>query len=133
VKGIDDEWSETGVPLSVRQFETAWREREAFWLYIVEHALDPVLRRITKIQDPVAHLTEYRFDHGWRAVASSALGSAPSAIEPEVGRTVRLGRDRSGTIIGVQRAGQIILIAVELPDGSQESVVFKPGIMTVEV
>jgi hypothetical protein len=70
VKGLKGEWSGAGVPLSARQFEQAWLAREAFWVYVVEHALEPSRRRMTRIQNPVGYLTEYRLDHHWRDLGS---------------------------------------------------------------
>ncbi|MET0396738.1 MAG: DUF3883 domain-containing protein [Longimicrobiaceae bacterium] len=66
VKGIRGEWGGAGVPLSARQFEMAWQKREAFWVYVVEYALDPARRRMTRIRNPAGYLTEYRLDHHWR-------------------------------------------------------------------
>lgn len=70
VKGIKGEWGGAGVPLSARQFEMAWKEREAFWVYVVEYALDPAQRRMTRIRNPAGYLTEYRLDHNWRKLGA---------------------------------------------------------------
>lgn len=70
VKGLRGEWSRAGVPLSARQFEMAWQERERFWLYVVEYALDPARRRVTRVQNPVGFLTEFRIDHYWRMLGT---------------------------------------------------------------
>src|SRR5262249_3109287 len=71
VKGLSGEWEIDGVPLSAAQFALAWKERETYWLYVVEYALDASRRRLTKIPDPVSRITQYRFDNGWRKLFGS--------------------------------------------------------------
>ena len=70
VKALSGEW-QANVALSHTQFEYAWKHREAYWLYVVEHAGtdDP---RIVRIQNPAGRDSTYTFDHGWREAAEGA-------------------------------------------------------------
>jgi hypothetical protein len=68
VKAITGIWHNRPVGLSRAQFECAQERREAYWLYVVEHAGN-VGSRIVRIQDPAGKARTFTFDHGWLAVA----------------------------------------------------------------
>ncbi|WP_240745914.1 protein NO VEIN domain-containing protein [Cupriavidus oxalaticus] len=57
------------VGLSRAQFEWGREQGPAYWLYIVEHAMDPAIARVLRIQDPVGRAKTFTFDRGWREVA----------------------------------------------------------------
>ena len=44
-------------------------KREAYWLYIVEHANDNEKARVLKIQDPGGQARTFTFDKGWADIA----------------------------------------------------------------
>lgn len=130
VKGVAGEWGAAGVPLSVRQFERAWKEGASFWLYVVEFALDPARRRITRLHDPVSHVTQYRVDAGWRALAapSGDGGSAPSVIT--AGQRVRLVDGRRGVITEVAPFGQLLMVRVAFDGGGEGRMAYNPTTMS---
>jgi hypothetical protein len=135
VKGMSGEWSAAGVPLSARQFALAWRERERYWLYVVEFAQDPDRRRVTRLQDPVGKIMQYRVDSGWRALASisgteSSIADA-GPIQPAAGDLLTLSDDRSGTVLEVRGAGTLLQLVVQFSDEHVESLLYKPDRMTV--
>ena len=68
VKSLDGVWDAMGVGLEPTQFETAERERDTYWLYVVEHARTaaPVVHTI---QDPTAEISSFRLDHKWAALS----------------------------------------------------------------
>jgi hypothetical protein len=77
IKSTARAWDDMGVGLSRTQFQFGQQHRETFWLYVVEHALDPDRARILRIADPTGRAEEFRFDDGWSAVSEGA------AIDPE--------------------------------------------------
>jgi sacsin len=135
VKGVSGEWGAAGVPLSAQQFALAWRERERYWLYVVEFAQDPGRRRVTRLQDPVGKITQFRIDSGWRALgAGSDLEHSPTNTElpqPAGGDQVTLPDGRSGTIIEVRGMGVLVRLSVQFRDGDVESLLYKPDQMIV--
>lgn len=67
VKGTATRWAERGVAITRTQFLHGKRLDDAFWLYVVEHATtNPVVHAI---QNPMAQITRYVFDGGWRESA----------------------------------------------------------------
>ncbi|MGQ4808261.1 hypothetical protein NKDENANG_01639 [Candidatus Entotheonellaceae bacterium PAL068K] len=69
VKAMSGSLSDRPVGLSRTQFESAREHREAYWLYVVEHADDNHSARIVRIQDPAGKARTFTFDHGWLDVA----------------------------------------------------------------
>jgi hypothetical protein len=55
--------------MSRTQFSNAWDEGDRFWLYIVEHALNPTRARIYPIQNPAMKVDKFNFDQGWSQLA----------------------------------------------------------------
>lgn len=69
VKSMTGSLEDRPVGMSHTQFECAREKGDAYWLYVVEHATDPVIARVLKIQDPANRARTYTFDCGWIAVA----------------------------------------------------------------
>lgn len=70
VKAMTRDLKSRPVGMSHAQFECAREHGRGFWLYVVEHAADPQLRRIVRIQDPAGKARTFTFDQGWVAIAS---------------------------------------------------------------
>lgn len=70
VKAMTGSLLDRSVGMSDTQFECAQRNREAFWLYVVEQTGTPDAR-IVRIQDPAGRARTFTFDAGWLAVAES--------------------------------------------------------------
>ena len=68
VKSLDGAWGNRGVGVSRAQFEAALHKGEGWWLYVVEHALDPSNALVHRFQNPFFRVDEYRFDAGWLQV-----------------------------------------------------------------
>jgi hypothetical protein len=118
VKALGSAW-DANVAITEAQYRTAQRLRERFWLYVVPAALDPLTSHPIRVQDPVGHVTLYRFDQGWADLGESAIGRQPSAIRlddlpPELREVVDEIRGAEGIpdpILGYWLAG---------PDGEPE-------------
>jgi sacsin len=133
VKGLSGEWSAAGVPLSATQFDLAHREGDKFWLYVVEFASQPEERRLTRIQNPAGLVTQFRIDHGWRALAAEMISASESlANQPVEGATLRYTDGRSAVITAVTSRGVLTQLGLRWPDGSETQVVFQPNSMMVE-
>lgn len=70
VKAMTGSLEDRSVCLSRTQFDCAWIHGEAYWLYVVEHAIDPDRARILRIKDPAGNAKNFTFDQGWRHLAS---------------------------------------------------------------
>jgi hypothetical protein len=68
IKSTGGQWSIAGVMLSRRQHEQAVDDRDLFWLYVVENALDDGYK-IYRIQNPANKIDYFGFDGGWKDVA----------------------------------------------------------------
>lgn len=70
VKAMTGTLEDRPVGLSHTQFNYAREKGEAYWLYVVERATDPMHARVLRIQNPAAKAQTFTFDHGWREIAS---------------------------------------------------------------
>jgi hypothetical protein len=69
VKSMTGTMTDRPVGLSRTQFDFAREKGDAYWLYVVEHATNPVQARVLRIQNPVGQTRTYTFDSGWRQIA----------------------------------------------------------------
>ncbi|MGB9641563.1 MAG: DUF3883 domain-containing protein, partial [Anaerolineales bacterium] len=70
VKATKYSWDGWGIGLTVAEFREAQRFGDDYYLYVVEHALDPARRGDPIIiRNPAALISEYRFDDQWKKVA----------------------------------------------------------------
>jgi hypothetical protein len=69
VKSMTGTLMDRPVGLSRTQFDCALEKGEAYWLYIVENAVDLDKARVLRIQNPARNARTFTFDHGWSAVA----------------------------------------------------------------
>ena len=69
VKAMTGDLRSRPVGMSHDQFECARLNGKSYWLYVVEHADDPLSSRIVRIQDPAGKARTFCFDHGWISVA----------------------------------------------------------------
>jgi hypothetical protein len=69
VKSMTGSLRDRPVGMSRAQFDLALEKREAFWLYIVEHASDTEAARVIKIQDPAGRARTFTFDSGWVSIS----------------------------------------------------------------
>ena len=87
VKAMAQGWRDRPVGVSHTQFEWARAHRQAYWLYVVEHAGDAQTARVVRIQDPAGKARTYTFDHGWLGVAGirgeDEWGGLPGKCELE--------------------------------------------------
>lgn len=125
VKGISGAWSEFGVPVSRKQFQKGQKETSAFWLYVVEFALEPNRAQIYAIQNPTDLIDEYWFDGGWREYATErgggGMGSAPTK-----GSKVVVDGSRRGTVANVHTRGRLMHLDIDFDGAERQSLVYNP-------
>lgn len=74
VKALSGQWDARSVAgLTSAEFNHARRNKEKYWLYVVEFALDDDLYRIHRIQNPAQRIDQYLFDDGWRSLAEEEM------------------------------------------------------------
>jgi hypothetical protein len=69
VKAMTGSLDDRPVGLSHTQFDFAQKKGDAFWLYVVENAIDLSLARILRIQNPAGVSRTFTFDRGWSKIA----------------------------------------------------------------
>jgi hypothetical protein len=122
VKGIDGAWGETGVGVTRPQFLCAQKERKRFWLYVVENARSGS-PTVHCINDPAMQITQYRFDAGWKSLATNASAPEPPSSGPVAGMRVSyddgMGTIVSGTVTHVERKGSIVRLLIRTDSGTE--------------
>ena len=111
VKGLADAWTERGVKLSRTQMQFAREKGDDFWLYVVEHALEPKRRNVHAIRNPFEKSDEFWFDQGWINIAEEKSGD--QRILLEVGRQVKVENWGKGTILKVDKRGIGIQLTIK--------------------
>lgn len=71
VKSMTGSLKDRPVGMSRAQFDLALEKREAFWLYVVEHASEVESIRVVKIQDPAGRARTFTYDSGWLSIAET--------------------------------------------------------------
>jgi hypothetical protein len=59
------------------QFGEAWDRPGEFWLYVVEHALEPV-PIVYAIRNPARRVREFMYDGNWKELAETEPGDGPT-------------------------------------------------------
>ena len=103
VKGTDGEWDAGGVKLSRFQFRFAQDHPDEFWLYVVEHALDPQRRLVRPVRNPFARVDSFFFDSEWRKASEAVASSAEMLVR--VGAKVDDWRWGVGVIVELSGHG----------------------------
>ena len=129
VKANHGAWSPRGVGLSSTQFEVAQAKKSTFWLYVVEHADALENAIVHAIQDPFAKVTQFRFDDGWKGLAT--IEDIPHK-EPVVGKRISIEGKGDGTIQVVTNRGQLRSIEVALIGGIVWKGAYNPSTMKVQ-
>jgi hypothetical protein len=123
VKGLSGAWTEFGVAVSCDQFRKALKEGPAFWLYVVEFALEPARARVYAIQAPADLVDEYWFDNGWRDLSRergvSAIGAALNK-----GTIVLVDGARRGTVTSIRKLGVLMQLDIDFDDNTRDQVVY---------
>ena len=84
VKGVNGEWSKTGVGLSRLQFSNAQDYGDRYWLYVVEFVSDPEHTRVHAIRSPATQVTSFMFDGNWRDAVTEERADPSSGFIPGV-------------------------------------------------
>jgi Domain of unknown function (DUF3883) len=117
VKGIAAEWGELGVMLSRAQFDFARMHREKAWLYVIEYAIDPIRRRIWRIQDPATKVNKFGFDYKWRDLCEEASKLSDLEAMLREGAPYALAEGSLGNIVRVETRGSMYTVVVKRDDG----------------
>lgn len=129
VKGLDGEWTDRGVKLSRTQISFAQEHPEEAWLYVVENALDPKIRKINAIKNPFFKADEFWFDRVWREVADEKGGDYKAQFV--VGRRIQVENYGVGTIIDTKKVGRVIYLTIEFKDWGKKSIPFNATTMDI--
>lgn len=128
VKGLADAWTERGVKLSRTQMQFAREKGDDFWLYVVEHALDPKKRNVHAIRNPFEKSDEFWFDQGWVNIAEESSGDQRTLLEE--GRRIHVENWGEGRILKVDRRGGGILLTIKF-GLSTKALVYNSGTFEV--
>lgn len=127
VKGLTGAWGAEGIVVTPPELRMAERQRERYWLYVVEYATEPSRRHLYKIQDPYGKTNQFRFDSGWKSVVTGAV----EVMDPAQGRRVTIEGLGAGTILSVTEAGVLRRLSIRLDSGEELSRTYDPTKMSV--
>ena len=128
VKGQSGAWTAAGISLTPSELLCASERRTSYWLCIVEHAIQPGREVLHLVNNPFGKADQFRFDSGWKAVATSESRTSPLA--PAVGMGIEIPDLGMGTIASVKKGGSMFCkLHVYLADGRQVFRVFDPARM----
>jgi len=127
VKGVSGAWGAEGIVVTPPELRMAERQNERFWLYVVEYAMEPLRRRLYKIQDPFGKTNQFRFDSGWKGVVAGAA----DVMSPAEGRRVSIEGLGAGTILSVTEAGVLRRLSIRLDSGEEVTRTYDPTKMTI--
>jgi hypothetical protein len=124
VVGLDGAWDRVQVVLSARHYNAGRAFGRNFWLYVVEHALEPTRAKVHRIHDPVSRVARFVFDHRWRVQSEHNT----AGIDSHLGWSHQAPDGERGVIEAVEAVGMFIWLRVRLTDGTQERRFYKPGL-----
>ena len=128
VKGQSAAWTVAGISMTPSELLCAAERRDRYWLCIVEHAIHPGQQVLHLVNNPFGKADQFRFDSGWKAVASSEAGAPP--LVPAAGLSIDIPGLGIGTIASIKKSGNMFYkIHVYLTDGRQIFRVFDPARM----
>ena len=127
VKGLSGSWGAEGIILTPSELRMAERQRERFWLFVVEYATDPSYRRLYKIQDPFGKTNQFRFDSGWKGAVAGDI----EVLEPAQGRRISIDGVGAGSILSVAEAGVLRRLNIRLDSGEEITRTYDPARMSV--
>ena len=111
VKGLAADWTERGVKLSKTQINMNINNRENFWLYVVENALDLKKQKLHAIRDPFFNTDEFWFDYVWKELSDESGGDLKSYFVS--GRKIEVSNFGVGEITEVKKGGYITYLTVK--------------------
>jgi hypothetical protein len=129
VKGVNGEWSQTGVGLSRLQFSNAQDYGDRYWLYVVEFVSDPQHISVHAIRSPATQVTSFMFDGNWRdAVADERADPALAFI---AGARVKHQHFGFGRIETMDLRGSTRVMSIEFATSGRRTVTLNLQTMTV--
>ena len=105
----------TASPLRTREYRAAQEYGPKFWLYVVEHVRGPTGSVVLPIPHPIAAITEYRFDDGWRILVEPS--AAATSLQPAVGLIATIDAGVEAVIAQVDSRGQLSRLHLRLSSG----------------
>ena len=108
--------------VSSTQFRRAQQEDNKYWLYVVEHALDPENYRIYPIQSPASKVNAFMYDAGWREAVTDEPVDPTAGFNP--GAKVKDLANREGTIVKLETTGESKWLIVDFRYGGKKSIPF---------
>jgi hypothetical protein len=130
IKGQARAWTEEGVALTPSEMAMALRQRDRYWLCVVEFALDASRRRLWLVRDPFGQTSQFRFDLGWKDVADRVEGKP---TRPEVGMFVDVPGKGKGRIVEIKGKAVFSKMKVERANKSTFFATFHPATMALSL
>ena len=126
VKGSKNPWGDSGVELSKMQMIYANKKGDAYWVYVVENALDAP--KIYKIQNVQKLIDIYRFDGTWKQIDQEDKSN-----DFEVGAIIENG-NRKGVLKNWEPHGELVRLFIEYKDAPNvvAKEVWNPAIMSLK-
>ena len=127
VKGLASEWTDRGVKLSRRQIIFARDNPEEIWLYVVENAVNPKMRKVITIKDFFSKADEFWFDRVWRELADEKGGDYKEQFV--IGRRIQVEEYGEGKILNTKKIGLVTQLQIEFKILGTRSMTFNAARM----
>ena len=120
-----------GVALTPTELLKASKERDRYWLCVVEYATDEDRRQLYLVNNPFGSADQFRFDKGWKGKATTI---AAKPTRPAKGLFVTVAGQGKALIIGVKGAGKLVKLDLKFEDGRKRfGKLFEPNTMQLSV
>jgi len=119
VKSKLSEWGDGGVAITNNQYEFAQKEKDKWWLFVVEH-VDTEYTKVYRLPNPVLEVNRYVFDGSWKLL--SLEQSSVTKIEPNIGDRYIVNLDdeeRELKIINVKKRGALYKVELLAASGQK--------------
>jgi len=131
VKGQSHAWTEIGVALTPTELLKASKERERYWLCVVEYATDEDHRQLYLVNNPFGMADQFRFDKGWKR---KAITIAAKPTRPKTGLYVTIAGEGKARILEVRGHGQLMKLNLQFADGRKRfNKLFEPNTMVLSI
>ena len=109
VKTLTGNWGDGGVGITGRQLEFAQREKEKWWLFVVEN-INTGNTQVYQFQNPVLEANTFRFDSSWKQLVYK--NGTSENKKPEIGNIYKIDNNEC-KIIKVKEKGKFFMIQFE--------------------
>ena len=125
VKTLTGQWGEGGVGITEHQLEFAQKQKDKWWLFVVE-GINTENLKVYQFKNPVVEANRFMFDSSWKQLAypkESILDNEPKVgdkYEIEIGDELKIAK-----ILNIKGKGALLRLEMVLENGQKIKERFK--------